>query len=201
MVQGPHVFPPADPPPAADQRVVLHDVSWEQYELLLEMRGDTAGVRMTYLEGELELMSPSRDHEGIKKLIARLLEAYAEERNIELEGYGSMTMRSAPKRRGVEPDECYAVGGPKEHPDLAIEVAWTRGGLDKLEVYRGLGVREVWIWKKGVITVNALRGEHYEVIARSEVLPDLDLVALASFVGGPSQTSAVRAFRASLRAP
>ncbi len=38
---------------------------------------------MTYLERELELMSPSRSHEGIKKALARLLEAYAMERLLE----------------------------------------------------------------------------------------------------------------------
>src|SRR5437016_2447314 len=103
-----------------DHRVTLHDVSWEQYEALLEMRGDRAGVRMAYLRGELELMSPSRSHEGIKKTLARLLEAYADERGLDLNGFGSMTLKSRPKERGVEPDECYELGGgPKEFPDLA----------------------------------------------------------------------------------
>jgi hypothetical protein len=30
-------------------------------------------------------------------------------------------------------------------------VIWTSGGIDKLEVYRRLRVREVWIWKSGRI--------------------------------------------------
>ncbi len=71
----------AAPPAAAraeDQRVTLYDVSWSDFELILQIRGDRAGVRVTYLNGALELMSPSVDHEGIKKTIARLLEAYAE---------------------------------------------------------------------------------------------------------------------------
>src|SRR5439155_5576949 len=76
-----------------DHRVTLHDVTWEQYEALLEMRGDRAGVRMAYLQGELELMSPSRSHEGIKKTLARLLEAYAEERGLDLNGFGSWTLK------------------------------------------------------------------------------------------------------------
>ena len=56
-----------------DQRVILHDVSWSQYETLLAIRGDNAGVRLTYLSGELELMSPSLDHGAIKKTMARWL--------------------------------------------------------------------------------------------------------------------------------
>ena len=199
MTQAAHSIPPSEIPSRSDQRVILHGVTWSQYETLLEIRGDQAGVRMTYLEGELELMSPSRDHEWTKKLLGRLLEAYAEERELELEGYGSMTMRSAPKERGVEPDECYALGDPKEHPDIAIEVIWTSGGLDKLEVYRGLGVQEVWLWKDGRLGVHALRGEQYETIARSELIPDLDLELLVSFVGEQSQTQAVKSFRIALR--
>jgi hypothetical protein len=39
--------------------------------------------------------------------------------------------------------------GTPSLPDVAIEVIWTRGGLDKLDVYRGLGVPEVWTWQEG----------------------------------------------------
>ena len=80
-------------PPAAaraeDQRVTLYDVSWSDFELILQIRGDRAGVRVTYLNGALELMSPSVDHEGIKTTIARLLEAYAEEKELFFNGFGS----------------------------------------------------------------------------------------------------------------
>jgi len=183
-----------------DQRVILHGVTWEQYEALLAMRGDSAGVRVAFLEGELELMSPSRDHETIKTLIARLVEAYAEERGLRLDGLGSMTIRSRPKERGVEPDECYEIDGPKPLPDFAIEVVWTSGGLDKLEIYRAFGVREVWIWQDEQIEVHALRGDAYERIARSEILPDLDLPAIAVLATRRDQTGAVREFRRSLRA-
>ena len=79
----------------SDQVVVLYDIPWATYEALLAARGDRAGVRMAYLQGALELMSPSQDHEGIKKLIARLLEAYAEERGLTLEGFGSMTLKES----------------------------------------------------------------------------------------------------------
>jgi Uma2 family endonuclease len=70
-------------------------------------------------------------------------------------------MRNAPKERGIEPEECYAVGAAKESPDLAVEVIWTHGGLDKREVYRGLGVREVWIWTKEALKAYELRGNAY----------------------------------------
>ena len=192
-----HRSPEAD---AVDHRVFLHGVTWDQLETFLAIRGDAAGVRIAYLEGELELMSPSVHHERIKKTIARLLEAYAEERNIELNGFGSWTLRSAPRERAVEPDECYVLGTePGDAPDLAIEVNWTHGGLSKLSIYAGLGVKELWLWRDGALTPHVLRGDTYVAVDRSEFLPDLDLQLLASFVSEPSQMQAVRAFRAALR--
>jgi len=186
-------------PEAADQRVFLRDVSWDQYQSLLAMRGEGSSVRTAYLEGVMELMSPSREHEMVKKMLARLLEAYAEEAGIELESFGSWTIKDRSKQRGAEPDECYSVGEAAEVPDLAIEVVWTKGGLEKLELYTGLGVREVWIWKQRRIQAYVLRGSGYEPAARSELLPDLDLDLLAKFVRTRGHTSAVREFRAALR--
>jgi len=196
----PHEALPRPPSPGTfDQRVILHGVTWDQYEAVLAMRGDASGVRIAYLVGELELMSPSRDHESIKTCIARLVEAYAEERGLRLDGFGSMTLRDRPKERGVEPDECYEVDGPKELPDFAIEVVWTSGGVDKLEIYRAFGVREVWIWRDDRIEVHALGGEGYRRVARSEILPGLDLAAVGALATRADQTGAVREFRRGLR--
>lgn len=183
-----------------DQRVMLRGVSWDEYETLLAIRGEDSVPRMTYLKGMLELMTPSRDHETIAKTIARLLEAYAEELGIELEGYKSWTLRRREGERGAEPDECYSVGRAGEVPDIAIEVNWTRGGLDKLDVYNRLGVREVWMWDDGAIAVWVLRGERYERASHSERLPQVDLQLLCSLVDLPTQTAAVRELRARLRA-
>jgi len=196
---------PARPAPAldGDQRVYLHDVTWDGYEAILAIRGDRSGVRITYLEGELEIMSPSRGHERIKKTLARLVEAYAEERGLELGGVGSWTIKKESEERGAEPDECYVLGPieGREQPDLAIEVVWTSGGIDKLEVYRGLGVKEVWFWEEGVISVHELVGRVYEPRPRSVLFPDLDLATLAAFAEKPLQTQAVREYRAWLRSP
>jgi Uma2 family endonuclease len=116
------------------------------------------------------------------------------------EGYGSLTMRNAPKLRGIEPDECYAVGAAKEFPDLAVEVIWTSGGLDKLDVYAGLGVREVWIWRKDELEAYELRGDSYVEIPQSVVIPGLSPSFIAGFLDFATQTEAVRNLRAALSA-
>ncbi len=183
-----------------DHHIVLHDVTWPQLVAFLRMRGDRAGVRITYLKGELELMSPSWSHEGIKKCFARLFEAYGDERGLSLNGFGSWTLKKRKEDRAVEPDECYSLGRRRAVPDIAIEVTWTHGSIDKLEVYRGLRVREVWMWEDGSIEVHALRRVGYERLTRSELVPDLDLEGLATFIDGDDQSGAVRRYREALRA-
>lgn len=198
MSTAPVLAPPSrvDDP---DQRVILGGIDWWQFETFLAIRGDRAGVRVTYLEGQLEIMSPSQTHEMLAKLIARLLEIYALEKDLVFEGYGSMTLRNAPKLRGIEPDECYAVGAAKDSPDLAVEVIWTHGGIDKLDVYRGLGVREVWIWKKEELKAYELRGNAYVESSESVVIPGLAPSFIQEFLDYETQTEAVRKLRAALR--
>lgn len=182
-----------------DQRVILDGIDWWQFETFLAIRGDRAGVRVIYLEGQLEIMSPSQSHEMLAKMIARLLEAYADEKGLVFEGYKSMTLRSAPKLRGIEPDECYAVGTAKDSPDLVVEVVWTHGGIDKLDVYRGLGVREVWIWNDDELKAYELRANGYAEVAESAVIRGLRPSFIREFLDSGMQTEAVRKLRAALR--
>jgi Uma2 family endonuclease len=187
-------------PRDVDERIVLHDVSWDRYEALLSFLGDDfPGVRVTYLEGALELLGPSWNHEAIKKLFARLVEAYAMETRLDLNGYGSTTFRKRAKRRGAEPDECYSIGPLGKRPDLVFEVIWTSGGLDKLDVYSGLGVPEVWMWEEGALTVHALGTRGYRKVKRSRILPDLDPAQLVRYLERTDQTKAVLDFLDTLR--
>ena len=78
--------------PDIDHFVFLHDISWNDYERLLRMRGDHSAPRISYLEGEVEIMSPSRTHEGIKSLIGCLVEAYCLERGIRFQPLGGVDL-------------------------------------------------------------------------------------------------------------
>ncbi|HUP24574.1 MAG TPA: Uma2 family endonuclease [Thermoanaerobaculia bacterium] len=193
-------IPPGEIVGTADQRVYLRGVPWAHFEAILALRGDAPAPRLTYLTGVLELMTPSRNHESIKKTIARLIELYALRAGVRLSGYGGWTLRSAPKELAIEPDECYIVGDPrlKDVPDLAVEVVWTSGGLEKLEVYRGIGVDEVWQWRDGMISVHRLEGDRYVQIQRSRLFPDLDVALVARLAGYEDQHDAVLALQAAL---
>lgn len=197
-----HVTGVADAePPREDHFVRLQPATWRDYERLLEIRGEKAVPRFRFLRGVLEIMSPSRNHESIKSIIGRLVEVFCLERGLVFSAYGSWTLKDEEKQLGLEPDECYVFGqvAEPERPDLAIEVEWSRGGIDKLEIYRALGVREVWRWRAGNIHPYALRGEQYEVIAASEVLSEIDLTELASFIDRPTMSHSMREYRDALR--
>jgi Uma2 family endonuclease len=195
---------PGQPSGDAERRFLLEGVPWEAYVSLRDGLDDS-GIRMTYLEGRLELVGPSEIHEEEKKLIARLLEAWADEHDVDLRGFGSATYRREGERRGLEPDECYVVG-PKEPdavPQLAIEVVVGSPLIDKLEVYAGLGIPEVWVWQSSSrsMSVHLLVGGTYRHAERSALLPGLNLALLASFVrAGESHTALVKAYRTALTA-
>lgn len=184
-----------------DGIVVLDGVSWADYQRLLEIRGDRSVPRITYLEGSVEIMSPSRFHENIKSVIGCLVEVWCLEKGIVFTTLGAWTIEDKSVSRGAEADECYVFGPAAERtrPDLAIEVVWTSGGISKLEVYRKLDVREVWIWEDERLTPYVLRGDRFVEASASEALPGLDLNLLVSFLDRPTTSQAILDYRAALR--
>jgi Uma2 family endonuclease len=183
--------------PTADQRIVLGGLSWSDFESIVAMRGeDAAGPRVTYLKGTLELMSPSLDHEVIKKHLAAIVEAYLDHLGVRYRGVGSWLLKHASSEVGLEPDECYILHDlHKSRPDLALEVVWTSGGIDKLEVYRRLGVPEVWYWTEHAIAFYVLGECGYEARETSLCVPTFD----KSVVGEMLQLEALSDVRRALR--
>ncbi len=203
---------PADPSAPAtvdrarqldDQIVQLDHADWRDYERLLEVRGESAIPRLTFIDGVLELMTPSWYHDWDKTTLARLIETWAIEVGVAMDGAGSWTIKSKFAKRGAEPDECYLLEPIDEapsRPDIAIEIVRTSGELNKLEVYRALEVPEVWFWQHGQLHFYALDGGEYHCRERSPMMPQLDPVLIASCMSAPTQTQAIQQLRRSLQA-
>jgi len=204
-------------PPVGEQRITLRGVSWSTYERLVEELEDRAGVRLTYLRGDLELMAPSYAHDWLKRLIGRVIEVYTLERGIPIKSGGSTTFKKADLERGLEPDECYWIGNePRVRlkseidlaidppPDLAVEVEISRSVVDKLDVYAGIGVPEVWRHDGEalhVLTWTPSGG--YQPSTRSEAFPGLPLVEVERVLAlrdRLDETSLIREFQQGLRA-
>src|SRR5271165_3894025 len=110
------------PEPTADgfeseERLVICGVSWERYLALDKALGDDRpGPRFYFLDGELEIMTTSNEHERIKKWIGDLMAVYFEEASIEIMPRGQATMRKALKQAGAEP----AASGPRHRAARAL---------------------------------------------------------------------------------
>jgi Uma2 family endonuclease len=196
--------PPGEYVPTADQRIVMRGLDWAGFQTLLTLRGERAIPRMAYLDGVVELMGPSRGHEGRKSNLGRLVEAYCLRRDLPISPYGSWHLEDETDEAGAEPDECYVFGPDprsKDRPDLVIEVVWTRGGINKLEIYRRLGIAEVWFWMDDRISVHVLGLNGYQVSARSVCLPDLDLPLVCEHLVVEPLNEAVKQFLAALDRP
>lgn len=165
-----------------EEKFIASGVSWQAYESLLTSLGNSSRYRVAYLLETLEIMSPSRNHELDKENIGRLLEAYLEQNRIRFWGLGSTTFHTKDKQAGKEPDKCYCIGTDKDIPDLAIEVIYTSGGVNVLEIYQRLGVGEVWFWQDNQLEIYCLQNDSYQQQLQSNLLPDLDLTLLAKYL-------------------
>lgn len=188
-----HVFTNAD-----ESRVLLHDVPWSTYVVLRDSV-DSSGTAMTYLEGWLEIMTKSRRHEVEMDYVTRLIELWCLERDIPLYGYGQMTVRREDKQRGLEPDQWYCRGKDRKLPDIAIEIVVTNPLIDKLEVFRGLGIREVWVYKDNAFKFLVLQGDHYVAAPTSALVPEIDFARIAHYANEPDEHLALKALRDELR--
>jgi Uma2 family endonuclease len=165
----------------------MNDVSWEQYELLLETLQDHR-LRHAYDRGTLEMMSPSTSHEWIKKFLARLIEAMSFTLSIPIKSAGSTTRRSKAPQKGLEPDESYYIANERlmrdrfddvpdrdPPPDLAIEVDVRRAAARRQSIYASLGVCELWQHDGKELRFFRLAANgKYERIAKSLSFPFLE---------------------------
>jgi len=196
-------------------QVLLYGVEWSTYEKLRADVGNR-GLRMTYDQGELEIMSPSRDHEHVKKLIGRMIEAMTEELGIPISSGGSTTMKSELKKKGLEPDECYYIANEERMrgkdtfdvlidppPDLAVEVDVTSSSIDRMPLYAALGVPEVWRYDGTSLQVELLQtGGEYARQTQSGAFPFLPIEEFQRFLerrNETDETSWIRSFRSWVR--
>lgn len=181
----------------AEPRITLYDINWLQYQNFSDLVTGHQNLHLTYLKGTLEIVTLSPEHEMLKTLIARLLYVYADAMNIDLFSCGSATCKSELTSRGLEPDESFCIGQRRELPDLAIEITVTSGGIDKLEVYKGLGVKEVWFYKNAKFSLYRINPDlgDYEEIAQSQFFPNLDLNLMSAYIQPDREPEMVKAWR------
>jgi Uma2 family endonuclease len=180
--------------PKKKEAQIFPNVSWESFELIEQSFEGIVGVKFAYLDGTLEIMTISPEHEDIKSTIRALVEAYMRILGIRFYMRGSPSLGSRDLGARSEPDESYNLETKKKFPDLVIEVVITSGGVDKLTGYQRMGVTEVWFWEDGLLTLHHLRTNGYEKVNKSELLPDLPLDIFTRYITYYDQYDAVNEF-------
>jgi Uma2 family endonuclease len=167
------------------QRLLMQDVTWQEFETVLEELGDRRSARLAYDNGTLEMMMPLPEHEDDKEIIGDLIKALLEELDIEFRSLGSTTFKKN-QTQGLEPDQCFyiqnevAIRGKKRidlsvdpPPDLAIEIDVT--SRTHPSIYEALGVPELWRFDRGKLQINVLQDGSYALVAESPIFLGLSL--------------------------
>jgi Uma2 family endonuclease len=186
--------------PLEEKVVTLVGVSWEQFKAIEAPLLDNREVKLTYLAGVLEIMSPIGDkHEYVKSTLGLLLEAYMREKGVRFYKRGGFTLEEPGFASGT-PDESYCIGTDKEIPDIVIEVIVSSGSINRKELYKPKKVPEVWFWKSKQLRIFHLSptGE-YEEVKFSSFFPDLDTALLLKYLDYPDQYDAVNSFTEAIR--
>lgn len=185
--------------PTEEKLVTLYGISWEKFKAIEAQLEDNRDVKLSYLSGVLEIMSPvGEEHEYIKRTLGLLLEAYMKEKGIRFYALGGFTLE-APGYASGTPDDSYSIGSNKEVPDIVIEIIITSETLNRRELYKPKKVPEIWFWKSNQLRVFCLKEGEYEEVSRSTFFPDLDLALLRRYIGYPDQYDAVQEFQSVIR--
>jgi Uma2 family endonuclease len=184
----------------SDQRII-HQGTWAQFKLIQQGFNGSAGIHLSYYNETIEIFMPGQDHEMFARMIGYLLMTFFSEKGIFFKPTGAMTQEK-PGIVSVQADESYFLGKVKSIPDLSIEVIFTSDSISKLERYRALGVREVWFWEDGLLSIYALEKEGYCCHDRSQ-LPELeslniDVLKRCILLSETDPGAAIQLFRQSL---
>ncbi len=168
--------------------VTIPNVSWLEFESILEELGEKRSARITYSKGTLQIMVPLPEHEKPKELISDIVKTLLKAAGRRYESFGSTTFKRE-GIAGVEPDACFYIENyqimvdrrqlqPDDPPpDLAIEIDVT--SKTDLEVYEAIAVPEVWVYDNGKLTIYLLRDGRY---VESDTSPNFPDIAIAQII-------------------
>ncbi len=199
-----------------DERLILHDVTWEEYQELLDELGEHRRVLVSYSEGALEIMPLTHRHERYKEFILRLIGALTEELEIEMISAGSTTLQLESVERGAEPDTSFFIQhaaqmiGQETHdlltdppPDIVVEIDISRPSYSKKDIYARFGVPEFWSYNGRKFKMLKLEGGSYVETDHSVAFPFLHASDVAAFIErskNEGHNAVIKSFREWVRA-
>jgi Uma2 family endonuclease len=171
-----------------DKRVVIIDVTWEDYEGLVEQMGESRNCRVAFDGKDIEMMTLGPFHERQKSLLDWFIMIVAGELKIERQPMGSTTWKRKKLKRAIESDVCYYFDPAKltaaaaaahsddvdlyPNPDLAAEVDISPPKIDRPGIYAALQVPEFWRVRNRAVSIEQLGPDGtYAPVPHSRFLP------------------------------
>ncbi|MEH2221551.1 Uma2 family endonuclease [Nostoc sp.] len=167
--------------------VSIQDISWEEFESILQELGEKRSLRVAYSKSTLEIMVPLPEHEKSKDLISDIVKILLKIAGKSYEPFGSTTFKRE-NIAGIEPDACFyiqnyqrMIGRRKLEPndlppDLAIETDVT--SKTTLDAYVAIAVPELWIYDSKKLRIYLLRDGHYIESDNSPNFPNIPLTQI-----------------------
>jgi len=178
-----------------DSRLIRYGISWEDYEALLNQVGEARGLRISYDDGTLQIMTSSSAHENYAWFIGSLVGAIGLRLRINIRFFGSTTMKQRKSAKGAEPDACFYVQSAglignrmqldfatDPPPDIAVEIDIHHGSISKFPIYAALGVPEIWHYDGTQLRIHLLKQDEYILVSASQALPMLTGDILTDFL-------------------
>ncbi|MEM9220088.1 MAG: Uma2 family endonuclease [Cyanobacteria bacterium P01_F01_bin.150] len=182
----------SDRPTKPDQHFIHSGMTWDEFKVLQSLF-EALGVRVSYFQGEVELLTLSDLHGIISGNLGFLLELYMTEQDLDFFGTEDYSIEAF-GTASAQADKSYCFGERRSVPDLAVEIVIKRERETKLNRYAALGVLEVWFWINGQIKAYRLDGKEYVPIQQSGWVPELDLQRLARCAAIERRLEAIRAW-------
>jgi Uma2 family endonuclease len=173
---------------APGSTVSIPDVSWEEFESILQEMGEKRSSRIAYSKGRLEIMVPLPEHEVSRDLISDIVKTLLKVKGMRYQPFGSTTFKRE-NIAGVEPDACFYIQNYQRMigcrrlepddppPDLAIETDVT--SKTTLDAYEAIAVPELWIYDSGKLIIYLLRDGKY---IKSDISPTFINIPLTQII-------------------
>lgn len=167
--------------------VTIPNVTWQEFETVLQELGQKRASRVAYYRGTLEIMVPLPEHKIPRDFISDIVKTLLRAKGIRYQPFGSTTFKNI-SAAGVEPDACFYIQNyqtmigrrrlqPNDPPpDLAIESDVT--SKTTIEAYESVGVPEVWIYDSGKLTIYLLQNKKYIESETSPLFPEIPITKL-----------------------
>ena len=194
-----------------ETRVLLENITWQTFKTMLAEMGSERANKISYRQGNIEIMTPLKPHESSNRLIEVFVGVLCEELGLEVNRVGSLTLTRDDLEYGAEPDSSYYIQNEllvreKENidlafdppPDLVLEVEYSRPKIDKSKLYAAMGIPEFWRYNGTTLRVYILANGQYSETQTSPTFAAIPIKEIPRFIEESKkigQIAVTRAFR------